>query len=65
MNGEMIVRRVARLSFRQAVWFFPLAFALHVREEVSQFTNWARTYASPQFTFRRMSIRGSKSTRSK
>lgn len=52
MNFEVIVQFVSGLSFRQAVWFFPLAFTLHVLEEASQFTNWAQRYASPQFTLR-------------
>lgn len=52
MNVDAVAQFLARLSFRQAVWFFPLAFTLHVLEEVRQFTNWVRAYASPQFTFR-------------
>lgn len=38
-------------SFRQAVWLFPVAFSLHVTEEVCCFTAWAQKYASPEFTF--------------
>lgn len=52
MNVDAVAQFLASLSFRQAVWFFPLAFTLHVLEEVRQFTNWAQAYASPQFTFR-------------
>lgn len=51
MNFDLIAQFVAGLSFRQAVWLFPLAFTLHVLEEVRQFTAWANRYASPQFTF--------------
>lgn len=52
MNVDAVAQFLTSLSFRQAVWFFPLAFTLHVIEEVTQFTNWAQAYASPQFTFR-------------
>lgn len=51
MNFDLIAQSLAGLSFRQAVWLFPLAFTLHVLEEVRQFTAWANRYASPQFTF--------------
>jgi hypothetical protein len=50
MNLEVIAQFLASLSFRQAVWLFPFAFALHVLEEVSQFTTWAQRHASPHFT---------------
>lgn len=39
-------------TFRQAVWLFPPAFLLHVVEEWPQFTRWAQTHASKQFTQR-------------
>lgn len=39
------------LSFRKAIWLFPVAFALHVAEEICCFTAWAQKYASPDFTF--------------
>ena len=38
------------VSFRRAVWFFPMAFTLHVIEEYPQFIAWAQRYASPQFS---------------
>ena len=38
-------------SFRDAVWLFPLATALHFLEEAPGFTRWASRYASPRFTF--------------
>jgi hypothetical protein len=38
------------MSFRQAVWLFPVAYVLHVSEELPQFTNWARHYAASNFT---------------
>ena len=40
----------AKLTFRDAVWLFPAAFALHVFEERPRFTNWARRNASDLFT---------------
>jgi hypothetical protein len=52
MNVEVIAQFLGSLSFRQAVWFFPLAFTLHVLEEVAQFTNWAQRHAAPGFTLR-------------
>jgi len=39
-------------TFRQAVWLFPPAFMLHVVEEWPQFTCWAQTHTSEQFTRR-------------
>jgi hypothetical protein len=47
MNFEPIAQFLAGLSFREAVWLFPLAFTLHVLEEIRQFTPWANRYASP------------------
>lgn len=52
MDFDRIAQLLAQLSFRQAVWLFPLAFTLHVLEEVRQFTAWANRHASSQFTFR-------------
>ncbi len=52
MHIEALQRLFANLHFRQAVWLFPCAFTLHVVEEVWQFTNWAKRFASPDFTFR-------------
>jgi hypothetical protein len=52
MGPDRIVERLASLNFRQAVWLFPIAYTLHVLEELPQFTNWARRYASAGFTMR-------------
>ena len=41
-----------RMSFRRLVWLFPLAYVLHVLEELPHFTNWARQYANASFTMR-------------
>lgn len=50
MDFGRISQSLRDLTFRQAIWFFPLAFALHVLEEWRQFTPWAMRYASVQFT---------------
>lgn len=42
----------SRLGFRQLVWLFPLAYALHVLEELPRFAAWAIRYANPGFTMR-------------
>jgi hypothetical protein len=52
MNFDLFTHWIAGLKFREAVWLFPFAFTLHVLEEVWHFTNWAKRYASPNFTFR-------------
>lgn len=52
MNFDSIIRSLASLRFRQAVWLFPVAYVLHVLEELLQFTNWARHYAAASFTLR-------------
>ncbi|HEU5235657.1 MAG TPA: HXXEE domain-containing protein [Pyrinomonadaceae bacterium] len=52
MGPDRIVGWLASLNFRQAVWLFPIAYTLHVLEELPQFTNWARRYASAGFTMR-------------
>ena len=52
MNIDSLIKRLHQLNFRQAVWFFPVAYALHVLEELPHFTDWARNYASPSFTMR-------------
>src|SRR5262245_39666059 len=40
------------LSMRQAVWLFPIAYGLHVLEELPNFTAWAQRYASPSYSMR-------------
>ena len=52
MNFEQISRRLGSMTFRQAVWLFPLAYVLHVLEELPQFTNWARINASSSYTLK-------------
>jgi hypothetical protein len=39
-----------RLRFRQAVWLFSAAFAVHVLEEAPGFTDWVNRYASEQYS---------------
>ena len=51
----MIVKRKipqAWLGFRRLVWLFPIAYVLHVLEELPSFTAWAVRYANPGFTMR-------------
>lgn len=52
LNFEWIDDRFHSMNFRQTVWLFPLAYVLHVLEEFPQFTNWAKSYATPRFTMR-------------
>ncbi len=40
------------LSLRQTAWLFPVAYTLHVLEELPNFTAWAQRYASPAYTMR-------------
>jgi uncharacterized protein with HXXEE motif len=52
----MILQRrivwASRLGFRRLVWLFPIAYVLHVLEELPRFTAWAIRYANPGFTMR-------------
>ena len=41
MNFAAISQFLNRLTFRQAIWLFFLAFVLHVLEEAPPFTAWA------------------------
>ena len=52
MDFDLIIDRISSMTFRQSVWLFPLAYFLHVLEELPHFTNWARRYAAPGFTMR-------------
>ena len=49
---QRIMARPSRLSFRRLVWLFPIAYVLHVLEELPRFTAWAIRYANPGFTMR-------------
>jgi hypothetical protein len=54
---EMDINRLAEslgaLPFRQAVWLFPFATALHFLEEAPHFADWASKYALPGYTRQR------------
>lgn len=50
MDIDRIGHFLSRLSFRQAIWLYSLAFALHVMEEWPQFTHWANRHGSVRFT---------------
>lgn len=52
MDFDLIYDRISSMTFRQSVWLFPIAYFLHVLEELPHFTNWARRYAAPGFTMR-------------
>jgi uncharacterized protein with HXXEE motif len=45
-------RQVSTTAFRRLVWLFPIAYTLHVFEELPLFTSWARQYANASFTLR-------------
>jgi Protein of unknown function with HXXEE motif len=50
MNFDAILITLDRLNFRQAIWLFPIVFALHVMEEAPHFTDWVQRYASSSYT---------------
>ena len=52
MTSDQKTAWASRLGFRQLVWLFPIAYVLHVFEELPRFTTWAMRYASPSFTMR-------------
>ncbi|MEW6127024.1 MAG: HXXEE domain-containing protein [Acidobacteriota bacterium] len=52
MNIGVLAQFFSSLGFREAVWFFPCAFMLHVAEELPRFTAWANQHASEKYTFR-------------
>src|SRR5438552_1815461 len=52
MNFDRIINGIASLRFRDAVWLFPIAYTLHVLEELPQFTSWAQRYANASFSMR-------------
>ena len=52
MDPDRIIERLASLTFRQTVWLFPIAYALHVLEELPRFTAWAQQYANRGYTMR-------------
>ena len=44
--------RFSRLTFRELVWIFPIAYTLHVLEELPRFTPWVQRYSNSSFTMR-------------
>ncbi len=52
MNIARVAQLFSSIGFREAVWLFPLAFTLHVAEELPRFTAWTNRYASARYTFR-------------
>jgi len=53
MDINRLVELQGALPFRQAVWLFPFATALHFLEEAPHFANWASKYALPSYTRQR------------
>jgi hypothetical protein len=53
MDINHLVELLRGLPFRQAVWLFPLASALHFLEEAPRFADWASNYALPGYTHQR------------
>jgi hypothetical protein len=49
MDITHLVELPQGLAFRQAVWLFPLAIALHFLEEAPHFADWAYKYAWPGY----------------
>jgi membrane protease YdiL (CAAX protease family) len=53
MDINRVVELLRGLPFRQAVWLFPLATALHFLEEAPHFADWASKYALSGYTDQR------------
>ena len=53
MDIDHLVELLRGLPFRQAVWLFPLATALHFLEEAPHFADWAGRYALTGYTHQR------------
>jgi hypothetical protein len=53
MDLNRFVELLGALPFRQAVWLFPVATALHFLEEAPHFADWASKYALPGYTRQR------------
>jgi hypothetical protein len=52
MTFDQKTAGASRLGFRQLVWLFPIAYVLHVFEELPRFTTWVVRYANPTFRMR-------------
>ena len=50
MDVDRILELLRSLPFRQAVWLFPFATALHFLEEAPHFATWASKYAWASYT---------------
>jgi Protein of unknown function with HXXEE motif len=53
MDINRLVESLGALPFRQAVWLFPFASALHFLEEAPHFADWASKYALPSYNRQR------------
>ena len=52
MRLATLTASLSAVTLQEAMWLFPVAFALHVREEWPRFPTWAQRYASAAFTRR-------------
>jgi predicted membrane protein len=50
MNVEAIPQFFRSLSYRQAIWLAPVAYAVHILEELHQFPAWVNTNFAQGFT---------------
>jgi hypothetical protein len=50
MSVEAIPRFLGSLSYRQAIWLAPLAYAVHILEESQRFAAWASIHFAEGFT---------------
>ena len=50
MNPSRIADILRALPFREVVWLFPAATALHFMEEAPGFAKWAQRFVSPHYT---------------
>lgn len=56
MNVEAIPRFLRDASFREIVWLAPLAYAVHILEELWRFPLWASTHFAPGLTTQRFVV---------
>ena len=47
---NVLVQLLGHITFHAAVWLCPIAFTLHVLEELPRFTPWVKRHINPHFT---------------
>ena len=50
MNVEAVPQFFRSRSYRQAIWLAPVAYAVHILEEIHQFPAWVNTNFAQGFT---------------